>query len=89
MASGGCFLIPVVSKRNKGVTLANHSKRGRVGAGWCLASKRRRRSEVSGRNGALPADGGSDLHSVPGGRKVVAGLAGPKRPSGPNSTYKF
>jgi hypothetical protein len=69
MAGGGCFLIPVVSKRNEGVTLANHSRRGRVGAGWCLASKRRRQSEASGRNGALPADGGSDLRLVPRRKK--------------------
>jgi hypothetical protein len=58
MADGWCSLIPSVSKRNRGIALANHSGRGRVGVGRHLGPKWRRQPEAS-RHDGLKLVGGS------------------------------
>jgi hypothetical protein len=56
MAGGGCSLTPLVLKRNGSIMPVNHSRRVRVGAERCMASKRRRLSEVSEHGGVKSTD---------------------------------
>jgi hypothetical protein len=62
----------------------NYSRRGRVGVGWHLASKWRRRPEASGCGGALRAGGGG---LVQGGR-CRGGLDWATRPIGAGVTSR-